>query len=271
MLALAAAAACAGPQASGPSASANGPVADDAAAPASSGAGRQAAGAQQRYAFAIPRMALRAALDHYHAVTGLSLLYDDALAQGRLAGPLHGDYTAEAALHGLLAGTGVAARYTSDQAFMLVPEAPAGQAHARARRAAPAALDAARRQVYYARLQAGVVAALCGDPDTIPGGYRLALKVWIEAGAVAGLALHPTGDAARDERIRRRLQGLALAALPPAEVAQPVTLLILPRAPAQSGDCAGAAAGDMASVARLSSGRGVRPDEVAAQRRERMR
>lgn len=193
----------------------------------------------RRYAFAIPRMPLRAALEHYHAVTGLSLLYDDAIAQGRTAGPLHGDYTAEAALHGLLAGTGVTARYTSASAFMLVGEqGPAEQEAGPARGSTSGPLAAARRQAYYGRVQAQVVAALCGDAATIPGGYRLAANVWIKQGAIADLVLHPTGDPARDERIRRRLLGLALPALPPADVAQPVTLLVLPREPAQTGDCA---------------------------------
>lgn len=192
--------------------------------------------------FDIPRLPLAAALSRFHAQTGQSLLYDDAIADGRMAGPLQGEHTPEAALRELLAGSGIVVRYTSQAAFMLMrPEAPtagtspvAPTADTRTAIAATAA-----RRAYYAQLQARVTAALCGDPVTMPGSYRLALNLWIDAGApvVERVMLHATGNERRDARIAARLTGLALESAPPEGLAQPIALLILPRQPAQTGDC----------------------------------
>lgn len=192
--------------------------------------------------FDIPRLPLAAALSRFHAQTGQSLLYDDAIAEGRLAGPLQGERTPEAALRELLAGSGIVVRYTSQAAFMLMrPEAPdAGSAPAAAATGtASASAATAARRGYYTELQARVTAALCGDPATMPGSYRLALNLWIDAEApvVERVLLHPTGNERRDARIAARLTGLALASAPPAGLAQPIALLILPRQPAQTGDC----------------------------------
>lgn len=191
-----------------------------------------------RLRFDIPRQPLQSALTQFHRLTGQSLLYDDQIAEGRMAGPLQGEFTPEAALHRLLAGTGIEARYTSQAAFMLMRETvPDGAASASAPRDSGMP-DKAAMQAYYGRLQARVVAVLCGDPKTIPGTYRLALNLWIDAGnAVSRVLLHPTGDGARDARIRHLLHGLALPSEPPAGLAQPVTLLVLPRQPTQTGDC----------------------------------
>jgi hypothetical protein len=49
--------------------------------------------------------------------------------------------------------------------------------------------------------------------------------------------LHATGNERRDARIAARLTGLALESAPPEGLAQPIALLILPRQPAQTGDC----------------------------------
>ncbi len=192
--------------------------------------------------FDIPRLPLAAALSRFHAQTGQSLLYDDAIAEGRMAGPLQGERTPEAALRELLAGSGIVVRYTSQAAFMLMrPEAPdAGSAPAAAATGtASASAATAARRGYYTELQARVTAALCGDPATMPGSYRLALNLWIDAEApvVERVLLHPTGNERRDARIAARLTGLALASAPPAGLAQPIALLILPRQPAQTGDC----------------------------------
>jgi hypothetical protein len=194
--------------------------------------------------FDIPRLPLAVALSRFHAQTGQSLLYDDAIAEGRMAGPLQGERTPEAALRELLAGSGIVVRYTSQAAFMLMrPEAPdAGSAPAAAATgtaSASASAATAARRGYYTELQARVTAALCGDPATMPGSYRLALNLWIDAEApvVERVLLHPTGNERRDARIAARLTGLALASAPPAGLAQPIALLILPRQPAQTGDC----------------------------------
>ncbi|MCR6477777.1 STN domain-containing protein [Variovorax sp. ZS18.2.2] len=191
-----------------------------------------------RIRFDIPRQPLQSALARFHGLTGQSLLYDELIAEGRMAGPLQGEYTPEAALHRLLEGSGIVARYTSQAAFMLVREAAPEGAGSVPPAQDPEAPARAARQDYYGRLQARLVAVLCGDPKTIPGSYRLALNIWVGAdNTVSRMLLHPTGDVARDARIRALLTGLALPAEPPVGLAQPVTLLVLPRQPKQTGDC----------------------------------
>ncbi len=188
--------------------------------------------------FDMPRQHLRAALDRFHLLTGQSLLYDSALVQGKMAGPVRGRFAPEAVLRRLLAGTGIVARYTSDNAFVLLR--PTGMERKDQKRpGAPAARASARKRAYFSQIQASVHAALCDDRATRPGSYRLALSIWIGADRrLDRVALHPTGDNRRDQRIRELLSGLPVAALPPADVEQPITLLILPRPPAHSGDCA---------------------------------
>jgi hypothetical protein len=190
--------------------------------------------------FDLPRQSLQTALDQYHALTGQSLLYDGAVAEGQTAGPVQGDLTAADALNSLLAGTDVVARYTSGDAFMLIRQTPADAAQGPESETESASRSAADdKRHYYALLQARVVAALCGDAATVPGSYRLALNIWIGAGRVIDrVVLHPTGDKRRDARIHQVLGGLVLQDMPPAAVVQPITLVILPRPPAQTGDCA---------------------------------
>ncbi|SHI25255.1 STN domain-containing protein [Pollutimonas bauzanensis] len=190
--------------------------------------------------FDMARQPLQAALEQFHRITGQSLLYDSALVKGKMADPLRGRLTPEAALRSMLSGTGIEARYTSDMAFVLVrPSSLDGKG--RERPAASSASVSGRKRAYFSHVQGRVEAALCGDSAARPGAYGLALSLWIGADRrVDRVALHSTGNAGRDERIRERLTGLPLASLPPADLRQPITLLILPRPSAYSGDCADA-------------------------------
>lgn len=196
--------------------------------------------------FDIPRVPLAVALSRFHVLTGQSLLYDDAIAEGRMGGPLQGEHTPGAALRELLVGSGIVVHYTSQAAFILIrPEAPPttsyefAAAEAEAETGAAKAAALAARRGYYEELQARVAAALCGDPATMPGSYRLALNIWLDEKTprVERVALHSTGNERRDARIAARLTGLALESAPPEDLAQPITLLILPRQPVQTGDC----------------------------------
>lgn len=197
--------------------------------------------------FDIGRLPMRQALEQYLRTSGHSLLYDDAITAGKQAGPLQGEFTPEAALRTLLAGSGIIASRTAPSAWVLLDARAAAGATAGPEAGMPAGeeggVPASGATAYYAVLQARIGQALCGDPATMPGSYRLALRVWIGADqAIERVLLHPTGNAARDQRIRRRLQGLQVSVPLPPAIAQPMTLLILPRAPAQSGDCAAARA-----------------------------
>lgn len=193
--------------------------------------------AAQALVFDMPAQPLAVALSQFHRLSGQSLLYDDELVKGRSAPAVRGLYLPDEALQRLLAGSGLVARYTSQAAFVLVPEPAAAPVVPEAAPDVPAPASPGR-QPYHAAVQAAVIAVLCGDPRTVPGPYRLALNLWIdETGRVERVQLHPTGDAARDARIQSRLSAAVLPSLPPG-VAQPLTLLVLPRQPARTGDCA---------------------------------
>ncbi|AOZ03711.1 hypothetical protein BKK81_32395 [Cupriavidus sp. USMAHM13] len=195
--------------------------------------------------FDIGRLPMRQALEQYLRTSGHSLLYDDAITAGKQAGPLRGEFTPEAALRTLLAGSGIVASSTAPAAWVLLDGRAAAAATAGTGAGMPAAAEsgaqASGATAYYAVLQVRIGQALCGDPVTMPGSYRLALRLWIGADqAIERVLLHPSGNAVRDQRVQRRLQGLQMPVPVPPGMVQPMTLVILPRAPALSGDCAAA-------------------------------
>ena len=195
--------------------------------------------ARGRLHFDIGPQPLSTAVRAFSDVTGQALLVDERLLVGRVSPGARGEFTAEDALRRLLAGTGLRERYTSDKAFTLMP---AGEARPAAPAAAASAWtdDAADPIVvnYGAALQAAVESALCRSPATKPGAYRLAMQVWVGAsGELQRLRLlGSTGLAARDEAIQAALTGLRVDA-PPAGLAQPLTLLLLPADASRPAHC----------------------------------
>jgi len=192
--------------------------------------------------FDIAAQPLAEALTAFHRLTGASLLYDASTASGLSAAAVQGEMTPAAALQRLLEGTGVVARPTSATGFLLAREPLEAAAPLPAPAAAPAdAVQAVPDPAllrYRGRLQARILSALCADPRTVPGTYRLAMNLWTGAdGRIARLRIHPTGEAARDARIEALLSGLDLGDAAPAPGTSPVALLVLPRPPSQTGDC----------------------------------
>lgn len=189
--------------------------------------------AAEQIDYDIPAQPLAAALERYSASSGRQIIYDSALASGRRSAPLEGRFTAEQALQSLLAGTGLAPRYVAADAVVLLrlPPRPDHRQDAPVNTAPPAAV--AR---YYARIQAGLRRAFCGNERTRPGGYRVALALWIEASGAVGRAalIGPTGNPDLDAAIGQAVSGLVLGEAPPAGFAQPVVLVV---APDLTGDC----------------------------------
>ncbi|WP_130578570.1 secretin and TonB N-terminal domain-containing protein [Bradyrhizobium sp. Leo170] len=182
--------------------------------------------------FDIPSQPLAAALSAYGAITGVQVLYETALAAGKTSAAIKGSFAQESALRVLLAGTGLVGRRTDVDAITIAPalrEQPGS--------AALVAPDAR----FLGALQAGVLGALCGNTDTQPGGYRMALQLWITPAGVLQRAslLGSTGNAHRDEALIAQLQNVRIAVFPPAGMTQPVTLTIVPRSPLQSPECSG--------------------------------
>ena len=184
--------------------------------------------------FDIPAQPLAAALDAYSAATGLVAVYNGRLAEGRISNAVRGTFAPEQALHLLLRDSGLVAQYTSAGAFVVVvaPDDPGlMRTPAAIARAALSAQDAVERR-YSALLQQSVNEALCGRPLTRPGDYRAALSLWVGAdGAVTRVRLlSSTGDVQRDAQIIDGATAVAVGEPPPARMAQPFTMVLLPRA-----------------------------------------
>ena len=175
----------------------------------------------------IPAQPLAAALDRYGDTTGREVLYNPSLTDGRTSETVKGIFAPEAALQLLLAGTGLTARFLKDNSFVLVPEA-----------AGSSGGSTAARQ-YYGVVQARLRDALCRAAVVQPGSYRLTALVWIESsGSVARFErLGSAGSAELDHGIDKVLRNLSVGAPVPAGFAQPVLIMILPRAPGVTMGC----------------------------------
>ncbi|WNL44464.1 STN domain-containing protein [Dyella sp. BiH032] len=186
-------------------------------------------GAHGRLRFDIGPQPLSTAVRAFSDITGQALLVDERLLVGRVSPGARGEFTAEDALRRLLAGTGLRERYASDKAFTLMPSGEAGTGMTAVASAASADADSAMTTSYGAVLQAAVESALCRSERTRPGAYRLALQVWVApSGELLRVRLlGSTGEIERDQAVEAVLGGLRVDA-PPAGLAQPLTLLLLP-------------------------------------------
>ncbi|MDC8756440.1 STN domain-containing protein [Janthinobacterium fluminis] len=190
--------------------------------------------------FDIVAQNLGEAIDAYSRVTGLDVLVDSRHAHTR-TGTVRGLYTAPDALQILLAGTGLQVRHSKPTAIVVYAAGPGEGAAVPP--PAPAAMpgfddaDPAHRR-YAGQLQQALRRALCDDPVTRPGKYRLALQLQLDgAGAVRRFKLlSRTGSAARDAAVRRRVLALAVGAPPPA-LPQPLLILLLPEGDGAQADC----------------------------------
>ena len=81
---------------------------------------------------------------------------------------------------------------------------------------------------------------LCRAAQTRPGGYRLALQLYLNrAGVVERVHLpDSTGLRARDTAIARVVLGMRVGAAPLPSMPQPVSILLRPRGPGSEVDCA---------------------------------
>jgi TonB family protein len=207
--------------------------------------------------FDLPAQPLALSLAVFGRVTGHSVLVAGGLTAGREAAPVQGDFAPRDALGRMLAGTDLVARYISPNAFTLVPlqqdEAARGATGTRAPGDAGRAEDEqaqAANGAYAAVLQRAITRVLCAAQPDAFGRYRLGVQLWIgpEGLVSAARLLEGSGVRERDAAVVERLRTLDLQAPPPAALAQPVTILLTPRANPQR-DCramrlgAGAAAG----------------------------
>lgn len=191
--------------------------------------------------FDIGAQPLVSALDAYSAATGLQLVYDATLAEGRRAQTVKGSMTPDMALQLLLEGTGLVAVYAAANIFTIAPAATAPQT-ASMRNFMP----------YLAAVQSSIAEAFCRSSLTAPGAYRIKFRFWIGR---AGEVLQPqllgsTDDGARDQAIAAMLRGVVIGRPPPPDMPQPIMMAVSPRPPSETGDCAARDPGRPGRVAR---------------------
>ena len=176
---------------------------------------------------------LDAALDVYIRTSGTQVFYETALTAGLTAKSVTGRFTPASALAQLLTATGLIARRTDSDAFIIVP--------APQQKAALTGPAAARGLPFMTALQRGVVDALCRGELTRPGSYKVAVEIWIAPSGVFQRTslVGSTGDAERDRAVVAALSGVSLRMAPPSDSPQPFILSIGARSPDRTGDCSG--------------------------------
>ena len=193
--------------------------------------------------FDVPSQFLEDALIAYAEITGVEVFLDHALAAGQYSRALQGEYSAEAALRALLAGTGLQIRRAAEHAYTVV--APGMQEPAIGR--APSWGGDREREALFAALQAAVMQALCMQPSAVLDQHRVAVAVWIDASGKVTDARILTAQI--DDNLSRGIVAGFLKVSGgqprPAGLQQPITFVILARSPDRARDCAS-----------LNSGRG---------------
>ncbi len=179
--------------------------------------------------FNIPAQPLQSALDAYGAATGLEVLYDSKLALGRRTKGLKGSFTPTMGLRDLLEGTRLTAIYAGGDSFAVVA-APTSRNNA---------VQSFHDQRYFGVIQSSIASAFCGDTEIQPGAYRVALKFWIGPdGRIRNPELLGSSrDPVRDQAVADALKRVAVDLPLPAGMPQPITMIIMPRPPQETGDC----------------------------------
>lgn len=158
--------------------------------------------------FELPAQALEHALEAFARTANREILYDGSLTIHRRSADVSGVYAPDVALEILLAGTGLQAE-TQDRGFFVLKQVDARSSDPRP---------------YYALIQAALRQALCGTGSD----QRIAARLWVGRGGDVVQVRGLTADG-EQWRIERALKGIRVGA-PPANFAQPVTIVVQPDA-----------------------------------------
>ncbi len=210
-------------------------------------AGRTESASAEAIRFDLPAQPLAEALQAYGRVAELSVMAQTELLNGRVSAPVNGSYPVREALQRLLAGTGLQARFSGDTEAIIVPlplEQQPALPDTPSVMIPSSAIDGALAgdgfDAYNAMVQTRLTEALCASPETRPGSYRAVVQMRIgDGGAVVAAKLAgSTGDPARDTAITQAMHTLVLDSAPPADLPQPVTILLRPHGDGVNTDCA---------------------------------
>lgn len=181
-----------------------------------------------RASFDIPAQSLARALYDFSTTTGIEILVDARHAAGRQSPGVKGSMTPRDALKTLLAGSNLIAQdFSPGTVTLSVPTMSA--VRVRPESDLP----------YFADIQRAVQQVMCSDARTLPGRYRLALKLWIGGSGevLRSKRLDTTGDDGLDAVLDAAIQKIRIGRPPPPDLPQPVALVILPRPTSGSGEC----------------------------------
>ena len=189
-------------------------------------------------AFDVASQPLEAALDAFSSSSNVQVLYETSLTSGRRSAKVQGMFTPEAALNAMLAGTGLTAWHTTQDSYSLVAQQDAASLDGDDSGHAPP--EIARYGHFLGVMQTSFLDALCRSQQTRPGRYKIALKFTVgpSGGIVQTSLLGSTGDRERDAQIVAAVEHLTVGEAPPRELSQPITMVIAPRPPDVTGDCA---------------------------------
>lgn len=192
-----------------------------------------AALAREADAYDMPALPLTEALERLSRKAGFHVNYDERLARGRQAGAVSGAETPHEALDQMLAGTGLAPRFTRRDAFTIVPKAGNERPDLRLDDlviTAPVIGEAKGTDyAWYGGLLLQECFRKLRDQGALKGRrYELQIYVWLDPdGGVSRLETVGMADQAETRRlIEDALVGLRLRALPPQAMPQPVRLSI---------------------------------------------
>ena len=190
------------------------------------GAATEAADASDESVFFnIPAQPLISALDAYSVTTGMEVLYDSALVVNRGSEGVRGRYSKKAALARLLEGSDLVVRSISAGAITIVRR-PAGQGTISR---SPPGADPHR--AYFAMIQTSFETAFCREKGNMDLG-RVILRFRIGPfGEIKQPEVLDSPDVDRRQRtIAEMLRNVTLAEPPPADMPQPIIMLIRPSA-----------------------------------------
>lgn len=187
-------------------------------------------GTEARFHFDIPAQSLEAALAAYVVVTAVETIYDSELVGARQSTAVKGVFTPDVALRILLEGSGLS-EISTGSAFAVV-DLPRGTRYGGVR--------LSEVGTYYRSLQTGIARTFCRHAETMPGSFRAIIRFSIgSSGELRNpRLLNSTGDLRRDSIIADELRDVTVEA-PPANMPQPVTMMVAPRAAVRTGDCGG--------------------------------
>jgi hypothetical protein len=189
--------------------------------------GLQRGAAQSIFNIDIQSQSLSKALHAFSVTTGIEVMVDARHVAGRRAPEVRGSMPPLVAVSMLLAGSNLVA-HEFVPGTLTIDEPSAANA--------PSSEDLQ----YYADIQRAVERTLCSDPRTLPGRYRLALKIWVgrTGEVIRSKRLDTTGDRALDHVLDAMIPTVSIARAPPAHFPQTIALVVSRSAAGSAEACA---------------------------------